>query len=59
MARGRTGRVKKKWARKAFRALRRARLPRRVAKAGANRVGQVAGRTRRGRRRRSRRRKRY
>lgn len=41
MARGRLGRVKRRMARKAFSALRRARLPRPVAKAGANRVGQV------------------
>ena len=41
MARGRVGLLKRRMARRAFTVLRRARLPRPVAKAGANRVGQV------------------
>lgn len=41
MVKGKLGYKKKKTASRAYRALRRAKIPKPVAKAGANRVGQV------------------
>lgn len=58
MARGTIGRVKQKNTSRAYRALKRAKLPTPLAKAGANRVGQATS-LRPKKRRRRRRMKRY